>query len=419
MKRLLPSSEFSRHVLTLMTGTTIAQAIPVAISPVLTRLYTPAEFGVFALFIATASVLTAAANARYELAIVLPEADDDALSIAALGLLISSAMSGVLLLAVITFNTAIAKALGSMDVAPWLYFLPVVVFFTGFFNVLNYYASRQKRFSDIASASVAKAVVMAAVQLSLGMLKFGTGGLVAGHVAASFAANLRLLRKTRIDRSLREVVDRVRMARNARRFKDFPLYSLPAVFANSLSNNAGSVLIARFFSTAVLGHYALVQRVLGMPAALVGTSIGQVFYQRAAEERRIHGTAIRAFTSTLKKLLVIAVPTFTLAFLLVEDVFAFVFGEPWREAGRYAKILVPLFAVRFVVSPLSVINQVNLNNRFGLGGNLALLALTVCAIGGGGLLGLSIENVLVLWSISASVFYLGFLSLIYRQTRGE
>lgn len=49
--KLKPKSEFSKNVLTLITGTTIAQAIPIAISPILTRIYTPEDFGVFALFV--------------------------------------------------------------------------------------------------------------------------------------------------------------------------------------------------------------------------------------------------------------------------------------------------------------------------------------------------------------------------------
>jgi len=49
INKLKLKSEFAKNVLTLMTGTTIAQAIPIAISPILTRIYTPEDFGVFAL----------------------------------------------------------------------------------------------------------------------------------------------------------------------------------------------------------------------------------------------------------------------------------------------------------------------------------------------------------------------------------
>ena len=85
LTKLKPKSEFTRNVLTLMTGTTIAQAIPIAISPILTRLYTPKDFGVLALFVAITSIFGSIANGRYELAIMLPKKDEDAVNILALG----------------------------------------------------------------------------------------------------------------------------------------------------------------------------------------------------------------------------------------------------------------------------------------------------------------------------------------------
>ena len=87
IQRLRPKSEFSRDVLTLMTGSTIAQAIPIAITPILTRLYMPEDFGVLALFVAVTAILGSIANGCYEFAIMLPEQDEDSINIAALGLL--------------------------------------------------------------------------------------------------------------------------------------------------------------------------------------------------------------------------------------------------------------------------------------------------------------------------------------------
>jgi len=96
--KLKPKSEFSRNVLTLMTGTTIAQAIPIAISPILTRIYTPEDFGVFALFIAIVGFFSVIASARYEQAILIPKKDEDAINIFALGFIIICSISLFLLI---------------------------------------------------------------------------------------------------------------------------------------------------------------------------------------------------------------------------------------------------------------------------------------------------------------------------------
>ena len=110
MGKLL-KSEFNRNVLTLMTGTTIAQAIPIAITPILTRIYTPEDFGVFALFIAIASIFGTIVNGRYELAIMLTRKDEDAINIFALGFIITFVISLILLILVLVFNNYFVKFL--------------------------------------------------------------------------------------------------------------------------------------------------------------------------------------------------------------------------------------------------------------------------------------------------------------------
>lgn len=107
------------------------------------------------------------------------------------------------------------------------------------------------------------------------------------------------------------------------------------------------------YSTATLGFYSLVNRILGMPATLIGQAFGQVFFQKASEERNKTGNAYIAYTSTLKKLLIIATPIYFILYFVVEDLIAFVFSEEWRITGVYAKILMPLFFIRFVTVPLS------------------------------------------------------------------
>lgn len=418
MKRFAPKSEFSRNVLTLMTGTTIAQAVPVAISPILTRLYTPAEFGVFALFVSITSIFAAIANGRYELAIMLPDEDSDALNIAALGLCIAAALSLALLVVVALFGESIARGLGSADIRYWLYLMPFTVFFMGLYNVLNYYSSRKKRFSDVAEANVTKAVVLAATQVVLGLLKFGAGGLVAGQVASSVGANAKLIRNIKQDIRLSGVISTGAIKRNASEYRDFPKFSLWGILANTLSINIGSILISRFFFASALGQYALMQRVMALPATLIAGAIGQVFYQQASQEMRSSGTALKAFRRTLAKLALISIPVFGVAYFVVEYAFVLVFGEPWREAGLYAQALVPLFAVRFVVSPLSTMNQVYLKNRIGMYANFAILGITVAVLTAGGMAGLPLLDILHVLAAALSAIYLGFLLVIYRYAAG-
>jgi len=195
LTKLKSKSEFSKNVLTLMTGTTIAQAIPIAISPILTRIYTPEDFGLLALFVAITAIFGSIVNGRYELAIMLPKKDEDAINIFALGFIIVSCVSLVLLVLAVVFNDYFTKLLNNNEISLWLYFVPIAVFFTGIWNILNYFNNRKKQYKDIAKATIIKSIVTAIVQLSVGFIKQGATGLVSGQLLSQLFANTKLLSK--------------------------------------------------------------------------------------------------------------------------------------------------------------------------------------------------------------------------------
>jgi len=260
-----------------MTGTTIAQAIPIAISPILTRIYTPEDFGVFALFLAIASIFGSIANGRYDLAIMLPKKDEDAINIFALGFIITTSLSLILFFLVVLFNDDFTKLLNNEEISKWLYFIPVAVFFTGLFNLLNYFNNRRKNYKDIANATIIKSIILAIVQLSVGFIKSGATGLISGQILSQMFANMRLFKNIIKDKVLLSKITKVKIIVLAKRYKDFPKFSMWATLANILSLHLTNILISSFYSIATLGFYSLVQRVLGMPSALIASSIGQVF----------------------------------------------------------------------------------------------------------------------------------------------
>lgn len=178
-------NEFTKNVLMLMTGTTVAQALPIAISPILTRLYTPEDFGIAALYIAISTIIGSIATGRYELAVMLPEEDDEALNLVVLGLFIASILSVILFIVVIIFNQQICNLLNNEEISLWLYFIPLSVFFIGLFNVLRFYNNRIKQYKDLAKANVFKSVTSAIVRLSVVFIKPGPTGLISGQITSN------------------------------------------------------------------------------------------------------------------------------------------------------------------------------------------------------------------------------------------
>jgi O-antigen/teichoic acid export membrane protein len=353
IKKLKPKSEFSRNVLTLMTGTTVAQAIPIAISPILTRIYTPEDFGIFALFFAIISIFGAIANGRYELAIMLPQKDEDAINIFALGFIITVLLSLFLLIVILIFHDNIVNYLDNEKIGIWLYFVPFAVFFVGLFNILNYYNTRKKEYKSLANAKVIKSIILAVTQLSIGFIKQGAMGLITGQILSQIFANMRLFKNIIKNKTLLSHISKENIIKQAKRYKDFPKFSLWGIFANILSIQLTNILISSFFSVATLGFYSLVQKILGMPSALIGSSIGQVFFQEASQARQKHGNSSFVFRHTVKKLLLIGIMAFGILYFIVEDLFALVFGEEWRIAGMYAQIILPLFFIRFIYASVS------------------------------------------------------------------
>lgn len=282
-----PKSEFTRNVLTLMTGTTIAQAIPIAISPILTRIYTPEDFGIFALYISIASIFSIIATGRYELAIILPKKDKDAINIVALSLLISFFVSFIALVIVSVFNTQITSLLGNPDISSWLYFIPLTVLFTGIYQSFNYWSNRKKEYKRLATSKVIQSTTTATTNLSMGFAGLESSGLVLASVlgqgvVASFLAQ-RVYSK---DKYIIKDINTIKILIMLKRYKKLPIVNLPNALIDGIRLSSISILIAKNFTTASLGQFSLAWKIVQIPTALIASSLSQVFFQKIAMAKK-------------------------------------------------------------------------------------------------------------------------------------
>ena len=363
-----------------MTGTALAQAIPVALSPILARMYTPEDFGLSALFFALVTIFGSISSGKYELAIMLPEKDEDAINIFAIGFILISLISTFLLIIALVFNSKISLLLGNPSIGIWLYFVPLVVFITGLYNILLYFNTRRKKYKDIANSTILKSIISVTAQLIIGFLKKGVTGLITGQILAQLFANMKLIKNITNDKVLISNINKTSILQQAKKYKNFPKYSVWAGLANTSSQQLTSILISSLFSIVTLGYYSLVNRVLSMPSSLIGSSIGHVFFQEATDEKLKFGKINKTFNGTIKKLVFIGLPVFTFLFFIIEDLFIFVFGSNWFEAGLYAKILIPLFFCRFISSSLSSVLIIFEKQKMELVINLILLLSSIVLI---------------------------------------
>ncbi len=354
VNKFKPKSEFSQNVLTLMIGTTIAQAIPIVISPILTRIYTPKDFGVLALFLAISTIFGSIANARYEIAIMLPKKDEDAINIFALGFIINCFISLILLVLVILFNSYFTTFLENKEIISWLYFVPIAVFFIGLFNLLNYFNNRRKNYKDLRNATILKSIILAVVQLSVGFVKSGADGLISGSIVSNIFANMKLIKNITKDKNLMTKISKFKMIFLAKRYKNFPKYNLPSTLSDTITQQLPFLMIPKIFSLSISGYFSLSQKLIVLPSSLIAKSISQVYFQKITENKNNKIANMPILVNTIKKLFLIALPITILIFLFAPYLFEIIFGKEWTISGEIAKYLSLIFLITFVVSTLSI-----------------------------------------------------------------
>lgn len=369
IKRIIPKNEFTRNVLTLMTGTTVAQVIPLAVSPILTRIYTPEEFGLFGLFFAIVTMLSVIVTGRYELAIVQARRDRDIDNMMVLSLAVTCGVSLVTLVLALVFGTQIAVFIGSPEIEQWLYFVPLSLFLMGCFQSCNYWFNRAKRYGEIASSKVYQSSATVTVNVSTSAVATDSFGLIIGHMVGQIIAVGILLRRLfkphpAYHRFECKGISYKRCLVLAKRYQKCPKYMAPGAILDSASLQLPVIFIARFFDTVVTGYFNFIYRIVGGPLSLISAALAQVLLQRVAtaDAGDIYPFVIKA----VKRLTLAAIPFVLLIYFAGEFLFALVFGEAWRVAGQYATILIFSIAIRFVVSPLSMVMTLERNIKLGM-----------------------------------------------------
>ncbi len=354
LNKLKPKSEFSKNVLTLMTGTTIAQAIPIALTPILTRIYTPEDFGLFALYMSAASLVTVLATGRYELAIMLPKKDGDAVNIVLLSLIITLLITLLTFILILLFHQSIAQRLGDSTIAPWLYMIPLSILMTGLYQSANYWNNRKKQYRRLAHNKIIQSSSTVTLQLGLGSTNIGGGGLILGTVAGQALATAILGKQTwkHIHPFLPDVKT-LKMLALLKKYRKLPLLNLPNVFIDNIRTAGINILIAKFFTAAVLGQFALAWKMVQVPMSLVGRSLSQVFFERLATAP--HSELSSLIQTFLFKAAILSLPMFILIYLFAKPVFVFVFGAQWALAGEAASIMSPWLFLNFLTSPIATI----------------------------------------------------------------
>lgn len=406
LNKFKPRSEFSRNVLTLMMGTVIAQAIPLAITPILTRLYSPEDFGIFALYIAIASITSVFATGRYEQAIMLPKKDIDAANIAILAILITCAISLLLLIMVFFLNKQISQLVERPEISPLLYLIPSSVFLTGVYQTLNYWNNRKKHYKILAVSRVFRSSSMSGLHLLAGFKTFGALGLIAGDIIGKLVSSGILLKHIlKNDKKHFANLSGIKRKALAKRYKKFPTFDTGATLANVASYQVQSILFPIFYGLTAAGQYFLVLKVLQAPMSLISGAITDVYKQKLTSKDTTEEQIKLYYKKMFFLLFGIGIIPFSLFIFFAQDIFRIIFGSQWSQAGSYAAVLAPMFFVRFIASPLSYFLYLREKQEINILLQLLLFLAAIISIQ----MNSSSFNSVVAISISFSFIYISYI----------
>ena len=351
IRTILPKNAFARGVSLLVGGTVGAQVLTVLAAPLLTRLYSSEDFGLLSVYTSLLALIGVISSLRYELAIPLPEDDGEAANIAVLSLIFVGLNTLLTCIIVLLLRQPVIDLLGVPALNSYLWLLPVGVMLSGAYKVFNYWSVRTKRFSTIAGTNLHQ--VLASLSIQLAAFKLGGIALLFGQVASQSVGTTSLGRSALKNAGFRQV-SWGGIVLGAKRYRQFPILSTWGGLIDVASTKLPLLVVSGIFGVSEAGFLSIAERILQMPASLLGRAISQVFLSGAADANR-KGELKLLVQKVSSNLIHIGLPPAVLIFLTGPDLFSFIFGDNWRQAGEFARWMTPWIYLQFISSPLSVV----------------------------------------------------------------
>lgn len=376
-------SVFVSHVATMMTGKSVAAAIALFTMPVIARLFSPNDFGVAAVFLSIVGITSHVAVLRYEMALVLPETEQEAVALMGFAYRVLFAVCCVMLLILAGYQMSGATLSLLELLGKWMWFLPLGVLLMAALQVQENWLARRTLFKVVAGSMVLGTVVNSGTRIGFGALM---GSSVYGLITSNLLGmSCRLVvQKAASSEGLRATFRRIgwpAMRQIAHRYADFPKLNAPAALIFSMGQNLPVLLFGVMFSPAAAGFYAMANRLSQVPIAVVATSMRRVFLQKAAAVNNSGRSLRKAFLLSTGALALFGAVPFGGLWLVGQPLAAWLLGERWLEAGRYLEIIAPWLFMLWVTAPSNPIFVVLRKQKLWLFLQIATTVLRLGAFG--------------------------------------
>lgn len=405
LKQRISSSALLKNTLFLTVSTIMVQIISVAISPILTRLYTPEDFGILGKLTAFTSIFVVISTLKFDSAIILSTSPKETKH------LINWSEFFIIIISIIAVPIY-AVAYSSLNVYILLSVF-LIIFLNGNVYLFTSIHSRYKNFKELAVAGVSNRLSSAIFQISFGFILNNFFGLIIGQLVGLFTFFAYLNKKVRssIFRLFKfNILDYREAQPVLKKHYRFPLFTAPQEFLNSLSQNTPLLMMESFFGSSVVGFYWFSMRIISLPISAISGSIRQTFYQKAASLTS-NKELLKLLLKTTKVLFLMGLPFIILGFIFSPVLFSFIFGEEWETAGIYTRWLLPWMFFALINPPSSALINIMHLQKFNLIYDIILFIFRLGAVYFGGKYLGALETIIIFSAIGVlfNMFFMGYV----------
>jgi len=369
--------DFKKNVLKLLTGISIAQIIPIIFTPILTQYFSPDEFGIYGLYISVCSILGIVASFKYDVAIMLPKRNSDALNILILCFFFTFIFS-IIFFSILNISIDLFQENETIkSIKKYYFILPLSVFLISINQSILVWLNRQKKYIIIANQNVLKSSSNSFSALLFGVKNISSG-LVLGHVISLMVISVWNIKNLFLDFKI-NLIDQNLMKKNFKKYIDFLKFSTPSNLFNSFSNIGMTTIIIIFFGPEIAGLYFLAEKIIVLPISLITSSISQVYFEKASKLFYSDKYELLKLTNRIQKnIFFILFPFLILISLFGKNLFSLL-GEEWMGAGVMLKYFSIYILLKNIYSPVSHIGDILNKQKTLLKFNISLFLFQLCS----------------------------------------
>lgn len=347
----LKKSTYFRNLTTLTIGATLAQLIGVLVAPILSRVYTPDDYGIYAIFAAVVTILSTIYSLRYESKIMLPKNQDEVTSLMLIIFYSTSILGGITFLASYLPSNLLLKKIGILKLGFWLRFTILASICTAIINSFYFFLTKNNKMNYISYTRFLISATTSTFAIIFGFLKIN-GGLIVSQIISLLAGLILIIVFSKM-KVTKNINNKINLLSIAKKHRGAPIYLLPSSLIDVFSYQLQVFLIALWFQTSDVGNLRMSWTILALPSSFIGSAIGILFFQKFSEIWPDVATAKIFLFKTWRNLFFIGLVPTLLIILFGKELFVLFLGQKWEQGGEIASLLAPMFFVSFISSPTS------------------------------------------------------------------